>query len=312
MIKVNPRILQRTTSPRSGRARLGAASQPGVSHLLFLCACVVSLIVFRAPLDTLVRLAFDDDRYTSTFAVPFISFGLVWLRRSTIFVDARYSSGPGLTFVLAGLTLFVITASSSHIRAEYILFVRIFALLLVWVGVFVCCYGTPAARDCMFPLVFLLLTIPIPTGILDHIVVALQRGSAEVTYHLFKLAGVPVFREGMFRFSLPGVTIEVAEQCSGIRSSLSMFIGSLVAGYLILRSSWSRASFALLTIPVVIFKNAVRIVTLAWLGVYVDPGFLHGQLHRYSGLPFSLLALVLLAPVMLLLVRTERRNEADA
>jgi exosortase len=301
--------LQRTTLPRSERAEAG---KPAVPHLLFLCACVISLIVFRTPLETLFRLAFHDDRYTSTLAIPFISFALVWSRREIIFVDARSSLGAGLAFVLAGLALFVFTALPPHPHSEYILPVSIFALLLTWTGAFVCCYGTQAARGCLFPLVFLLLTIPIPVGVLDHIVVALQRGSAEVTYRLFKVVGVPVFREGMFKFSLPGITIEVADECSGIRSALSTFIGSMAAGYVILRSSWSRASFALLTIPIVIFKNAVRIVTLSWLGVYIDSGFLHGRLHRYGGLPFSLLALALLAPVLLVLVKTERRDETNA
>jgi exosortase len=303
--------LQRTMSPQSERARL-EARQPAAPHLLFLCACVVALIVFRAPLEALVRLAFQDDRYTSTLAVPFISFALIWVRRRTIFADARYSPGAGLVFALAGLTLLMITAFSTHIRAEYALSVRTFALLLVCAGAFICCYGMQAARGCIFPLVFILLAIPLPSGVLDHTVVALQRGSAEVAYRLFKLVGMPVFREGMFRLSLPGVTIEVAQECSGIRSTQSMFIGSIVAGYLILRSSWSRVSFALFTIPIVIVKNAVRIVTLSWLGVYVDSGFLHGRLHRYGGLPFSLLALFVLAPVLFLLVRTERRDETGA
>jgi exosortase len=283
-----------------------------VRHVLFLCGCVVSLTVFRTPLEALARLAFNDDRYTFTLAVPVASLALVWLRRGKVFIDARYAPGAGLTFLLAGLALFVTTTLSSYVRAEDILSVRIFALLLVWLGAFIFCYGAQAAQAAMFPLVFLLLTIPIPVGLMDHVVVVLQRGSAEMTYRLFKLTGIPVFREGVFKFSLPGVTIEVADECSGIRSSLSMFMGSIVTGYLILRSSWSRASFAFLTIPIVILKNAVRIVTLSWLGVYVDSGFLHGRLHRYSGLPFSLLALVLLAPVLLLLVRTERRNETDA
>jgi exosortase len=118
----------------------------------------------------------------------------------------------------------------------------------------------------------------------------LQKGSAEMSYGLFKLAGVPVFRDG-FTFSLPGVTIEVAQECSGIRSSVSLLITSILAGYLMLRSGWSKFALGLLTIPIVILKNAVRIVAISWLGVYVDRSFFYGNLHRYGGLPFSILAL---------------------
>jgi exosortase len=107
------------------------------------------------------------------------------------------------------------------------------------------------------------------------------------------------------RFSLPGVDIEVAEQCSGIRSCTSLFIAGLRASYLLLHAAGTRILFSLLTIPIAIFKNGVRIVTLSWLGVYVDQGFLHGKLHQYGGLPVSVLALGILAPVVLALRRLE-------
>ncbi len=106
----------------------------------------------------------------------------------------QHSLGVGLAVALAGLALFAVTALASHSHPQYVLSVRIFALLLVWTGAFVCCYGARAGRDCLFPLLFLLLTIPIPVGVLDRVVAVLQRGSAEMAYLLFKLAGVPVFR----------------------------------------------------------------------------------------------------------------------
>lgn len=126
-----------------------------------------------------------------------------------------------------------------------------------------------------------------------------------MSYALFKLLGVPVFWQH-FKFLLPGVQIEIAEECSGIRSSMALFITSIVAGHLFLHSGWSKGLFSLLTVPVVIFKNAVRIVTISCLGVYVDPSFLHGRLHRYGGLPFSLISLAILAPLLLALQRGER------
>ena len=147
--------------------------------------------------------------------------------------------------------------------------------------------------------------IPIPTAALDNTVLALQEGSAIATYALFKLLRVPVLWQQHFKFVLPGVEIEIAKECSGIRSSLSLFITSILAGYLFLQSTWRRLFFSLFTIPVVIFKNAVRIVTLSCLGVYVDPGFLHGRLHHYGGLPFSLVSLAILVPLLFALQKGE-------
>ncbi|MGD0137208.1 MAG: exosortase/archaeosortase family protein, partial [Bryobacteraceae bacterium] len=182
--------------------------------------------------------------------------------------------------------------------------VAVLAMVLVWAAGFLLFYGGPAFLSALFPLCFLLWMVPLPTVALDGIVVALRKGSAVMSYGLFRLFGVPVFWQH-FKFLLPGVQIEIAEECSGIRSSLAMLITSLLAGHVLLQSNWRRGLFSLFTIPVVIFKNAVRIVTLSCLGVYVDPGFLHGNLHRYGGLPFSLVSLAILVPLLLALQKSE-------
>jgi exosortase len=179
----------------------------------------------------------------------------------------------------------------------------------MWIGVFVLCYGTRSCSAATFPLLFLLLIAPIPAVVLDKIVLVLQKGSAQMTYALFKLLGVPVLWQG-FKFSLPGVEIVIAEECSGIRSSVAFFITSILAGYMFLQSSWRKVCLSFFTVPIVIFKNAVRIVTISWLGVYVDQGFLHGRLHQYGGLPFSLLSLAILAPLLLVLQKSETKERA--
>ena len=129
--------------------------------------------------------------------------------------------------------------------------------------------------------------------------------SAEASYALFQLFGVPVLRIG-FIFSLPGVSIEVAKECSGIRSSLVLVIMSLLAGHLFLRSVWTKAVLTLATLPLLVVKNGIRIVTLSLLSIYVDPSFLTGSLHHQGGIVFFLLALVLLAPVLRLLQQSDR------
>lgn len=283
-----------------------------VRHALFAGLCAVTLIVFRKPFLALAALALHDERYTVALAIPSISIGLIWFNRKEVLRRVHYRIVPGIIFAIVGLAWFAISDLPASPVSQYVLSIRIGALLLIVIGAFVCCYGTQAARAASFPLAFLFLMVPIPSTMLDRAVVALQHGSAELSYRIFKLSGAPVFRESPVRFSLPGVTIEVANECSGIRSSLSLFVSSIVAGYLLLRSGWSRTFLALMTIPIAIIKNSLRIVTISYLGVYVDPGFLEGRLHRNSGLPFSLIALALLAPVLLMLMRAERHSRQPA
>jgi exosortase len=175
-------------------------------------------------------------------------------------------------------------------------------IVLGWIAVFILFYGTSSFKAAAFPLLFLLLMSPIPVVLAQHIVSVLQKGSAETCYALFRLMGVPVIRHG-FLFSLPGVDIEVAEQCSGIHSGLSLFIVGLLADHFLLQGAWKKACFVLCILPVAIFKNAIRIVTIAWLGIHVSPGFFHGALHRQGGLPFSLLSLAMMAALLWLLRR---------
>lgn len=176
-----------------------------------------------------------------------------------------------------------------------------------WTGGFIFFFGIDAFRNAAFPLLFLLFAVPIPTFLLDKVISFLQAGSAETAYWIFKISGVPFSREG-FVFSLPEMSIEVARECSGIRSCLVLFIVSLFAGHVFLKGTMKRFILALSAIPIAIFKNGLRIVTLSLLGNYVDERILSSSLHKQGGIPFFVLALALLAPIVCLL----RRFEKDA
>jgi exosortase len=149
--------------------------------------------------------------------------------------------------------------------------------------------------------------VPLPSFLLDAIVGFLQRSSAEATDLLFSVLGVPVFREG-FVFSLSNFTIHVAEECSGIRSALSLFITSLVAGHFFLRSAGTKMGLVAIVVPLAIVKNAFRIVGLALLANYVDPTFItNSSLHRSGGIPLFLVSVVVLLSLTWLLRRLEKR-----
>jgi exosortase len=178
------------------------------------------------------------------------------------------------------------------------------ALVVLWVGGFLLFYGPKAFRAALFPLLFLGFMIPIPSLVLDGAIWILRTGSTDAVGGLFSLTGTPYYREG-FVFSLPNLVIEVAEECSGIRSSIALVITTLIAGHLCLDKGWKKAVLVAVTLPLTIVKNGIRIVTLSLLAIHVDPGFLTGQLHHEGGFVFFLLTLAMLAPILGLLRGTQ-------
>jgi exosortase len=178
---------------------------------------------------------------------------------------------------------------------------------LLWVAGFAFFFGRASLLRARFPLTFLLFTIPIPDFLLDKTIYLLQKGTTEIAAVLFDWSGVPVLRDG-FVFHLARVSIEVARECSGIRSSLALLILAILAAHFCLRAFWRQLVLVLAGLFVMILKNAVRIVTLTLLAVYVDPGFLYGKLHHEGGVVFFLLGLALMAPLLWWLERGEHKR----
>jgi exosortase len=168
-----------------------------------------------------------------------------------------------------------------------------FALVTWWFGAIALCLGRRVFHVLLFPLLFLLWGVPWPEIVVSRVIIALQQASAFLTYLLFEFVGVPVAKDGVV-LSIPGLSIEVAKECSSVRSSLILVITSMVLTHLLLRSPWRRWLVILLTIPLSVVKNAVRIFTLSILATHVDPSFLTGRLHRQGGIVFFSLSVIAL------------------
>jgi exosortase len=266
---------------------------------------MASLLVFHTPLTSVLALSLGDQRYRHIPVIPLICAFLIHSERRRIFRDSQWCPRLGAVLLAAAVPIAVLPRQVFSANADTALFFGVLATILVWTAAFVFCYGARAFRSALFSFCFLLLTVPLPTSWLDQIVIALQKGSAEASYVLFKILGVPVLRDG-FDFSLPGVNIEIAPQCSGINSSMALFITGLLSAYLFVRSTLSKALLIAVMVPLLIAKNALRIVTISWLAVYVSRDYLHGDLHHHGGLPFAVVGLAfLLFPVLVL-----RRLEA--
>ena len=281
-------------------------TQDARRHASFVAFVAISSLVFYKALGAWVQLSLHDDSNSYVNLIPVISFFLLFFERRSIFTVTETRAGSGGGLALAGLILYwVASRGSLPEEGTWRFSLEILAVILVWAGGFLFCYGFAAFRAGAFSLLFLLLMIPLPNVVLDRIIHALQEGSTDIAYLIFQAVGTPVSRHG-FLLAVPGVTIEVAKECSSIRSSVALFITCLLAAHLYLRTGWKVLLLVLLSLPLSIIKNGIRISTLTLLSIYVDPGFLRGNLHHEGGFVFFILALLIISPVFLWLERSDK------
>jgi exosortase len=285
-------------------------SQGSLSRrVLFFAGWVVATcLLFVRPLIAFVTYSLSNDNASHLVLIPVISAWLLYLERDRIFkLLAPAGRAASLFFGLGTALALLALLAGPGWSALNQLSLYVLGLILLWVTGFAFFFGRPALQSAKFPLAFLLLTIPIPDFLLDKAIYLLQKGSAEIAAVLFDWSGVPVLREG-FVFHLAHVNIEVAKECSGIRSSLALLILAILVAHFYLDTFWKQAILVVAGLFVMILKNGARIVTLTLLASYVDPGFLYGRLHREGGVVFFLFGLLLLVPLLWFLRRTEHKT----
>ena len=274
----------------------------------FLAMLLLSLVVFRVALSQLAKFSSANAEYSYIPLIPLISTFLILVRRESIFERTKPSLLLGSCIVAGGMLLWF---SKDYLWIGSLTNLEFSALGLVgtWCGLFMFWYGPHTARMALLPLCLLLFLVPAPESVLNTVIQFLQRGSAVLSCEMFRLIGVPALREGTV-ISLPQLTIIVGPECSGIRSSISMLIVTLAIADLYLRCGWTKILLTLLVVPLVVVKNAIRIVTLSILAVYVDPGFLTGPLHYRGGILFFLIGLAVVIGIVKVMQRFERRTAA--
>jgi exosortase len=278
------------------------------SNLSILGILLGTLILFASPLRAAVSLSFHDDRYIQIVAAPFLCVFLIYWERAEIFSKARFSPRAGIPLLsLATVFCLAVIHAPSFKNESSKLPLSVMAIVLVWIAAFILCYGPRSFKSALFPLCCLFLTIPVPPAVMDRMTIGLQHASAATSYAILRLVGIPVFRQGM-TFLLPGLSVQVAPECSGIRSCLVFLIVAAMASYVCLQTGWRRLALIVLTVPIAILKNAVRIVVISSLSAYVNRAVLDSPLHHQGGPVFALVGLALFVPLLCALQRSENRR----
>jgi exosortase C (VPDSG-CTERM-specific) len=286
--------------------RAGALRRATIGFFVYLA---VLAAVFGIPLLELTQYALNSQLFSHVLLVPFIFAYLVWIGRHTLpNLASRAPVASAITFALGLATVaawLMVQISGVELARNDSLALSTLAFVLLALGGLFFFLGGLAAPRFGFAIAFLAFMVPFPGFVIEAIETFFQHTSALAAYGFIQLAGTPVFREGLV-LHVPGLSVEVAPECSGIRSSLVLFMTSILAGHLLLRTAWKRAAFVGAVIPIGIARNALRIFTLVMACLYIDPSMISGPLHKRGGTPFFLLSLIPLFAMLLLLRRSER------
>lgn len=274
----------------------------------FLAATLVLLAAFGLPLFRLVRFALQSDLYSHVILVPFISLYLVWLKRRELPPASPPDHRLAIFPLIAGGALLALGFATALEPVDALAF-NTLAFVLLLLGLCALFLGRATLRALAFPLGFLFFMAPFPTAVSDGISAALQHTSADAAYLLFTLGGTTMFRQETY-FQLPGINLMVAPECSGIRSTLALFITSLLAGYFFLRSPWKRAALALAVIPLAILRNGFRIFVIGELCVRIGPEMIDSPIHHRGGPIFFVLSLIPFFLILHQLIKSERPRPA--
>src|SRR6266550_5733724 len=262
---------------------------------------IVLLAAFAQSLFGLINYAAGSQLYSYILLVPFVSAYLLYLRRDQL--PKKYVADLPLAIVsLAGglgvlaFTYWLDFAGPAPATNDRLALLTLsFLCCLVAGGFFF--FGRAWMRAAAFPLAYLIFMVPMPDAMADALETASKYASAEVANVLFHLSGTPFLRAGAI-FQLPNITIEVAQECSGIRSSWVLLMTSILAANLFLKTSWRRIVLVAFIIPLGILRNGFRILVIGLLCVNVGPQMIHSVIHRRGGPIFFVLSLI---PLLLLL-----------
>jgi exosortase len=273
---------------------------------VFAAIVLLTLTVFWSPLQELLAFARHSE-FSFIPVVPVISAFLVIARRRQVLAGSKPCPVLGALIIVLGIILLSMAKIISGLKSADRLLLPALAIVTALWGLFIVKYGITAARKALLPLGLLLFLVPTPQRVIGEAIAFMQHGSAILAYSAFRAIGVPAMRDGVI-ISLPRLTIEVAPECSGIRSSMSLLIITLAGANLYLRSTWNKLLLAALLIPLSIVKNAIRIVVLSTLAIYVDSRFITGPLHHRGGILFFFIAFTMLIPIVILMRWYEGRE----
>ncbi|MFP6874085.1 MAG: exosortase/archaeosortase family protein [Verrucomicrobiales bacterium] len=217
--------------------------------------------------------------------VPLAMVFLVFRSWKKIAAAPRSSEWWGLALLILGILFYIVSVRTIQARmaAGSIPFIIYGLIAFLW--------GRHAAKHFIFPLALIYFAIPLPG--LTQATNGLQIIATQIAYHISSLCGADVTAAGTNIQSATGQwdALKIAEGCSGVRSLIALTFIAAVYGYLTQDKLWKQGILILVSIPMAILANSIRVTTIVLIAEYWNADFAAKTYHNFSGFIFFPLGL---------------------
>jgi exosortase D (VPLPA-CTERM-specific) len=232
--------------------------------------------------DQFSRLLIDEN-YSFGLLLPIVSGYIIYLKWPTICAWPWRPSWAGLAVVAVGFGLYIFGELLTDLYTPSLSFIVVLAGLAILLG------GWGLMRLLAFPILLLVLMIPLPDFVISQLTLPLQLVSSRLAAGFLRGLGIPLTLQGNV-IDMGTRQLQVVAACSGLRYILSLTALGVIYCYFYQHCLWKAALLIVSVIPAAIIANALRV---AGMGVF--PALMEGFWHTFSGWLIFLFCFGLLA-----------------
>jgi exosortase len=267
--------------------------------LLFILAGV-AIVFFYPAIVMLVEKWQASEDYTHAFiVVPIIGY-MIWMKKDLL-EKGRESSTAGLVLLSGAILSYLFALKIQIPTLIFLTMVSVIVCVLIYLA------GFNILNDLAIPILMMLLLIPIPNQMLSMLTASLQLWISDMSTNISHLFSVPLYQEGNV-LHLADRSVQVVDACSGIRSLISMTTLSLIFGYFMLNTRTGVLLLFILSIPVAIVINLLRVTSMVLAYHFFSLDLTTGSVHTFAGLVLFAIGLGLLFSFQRMLELWEKRK----
>ena len=219
-----------------------------------------------------------DSYYSHGFLIPILVGIMVWLNLPRIALAKKQTSGLGIAVLIIGLIVYMFgRIASIQVIGIAAFFILLFGLVLAF-------FGKKVTGYLILPILFLVTMIPLPGWWLDGATAQLQLISTSIAAKALILFGAPITQQGnvINSMDLPE-PLFIAAPCSGLKLLITLITSSLFIAYIVEGPRFKKAILIALAVPLSMFINAIRILMIAYVGIWTFSADAMHSFHDYSG-----------------------------